>query len=65
MTNGINIFFCNQRDWTNQIKKSFETGSKNNSQWRESVMCPAGTYATSIAPKFAVIKGKDQGLTGI
>lgn len=65
MTNGINIFFCNQRDWNNQIKKSFETGPKNNSQWRESVMCPAGTYATSIAPKFAVIRGKDQGLTGI
>ena len=65
MTNGINLFFCNEKDWKIRITKTFETGNKTNTKWREALMCPAGTYAIGIDPKFAVIRGVDQGLTGL
>lgn len=64
-TNAIEIVFCKQSNWDDQITKAIVASNQNNHQWRPFTMCPKDTYISGAKARFNAGYNVDYGLTGL
>lgn len=62
---GFAAVFCHYTNWSDQIIKTFTTGSAQVGNWRGRVMCPVNTYASGFQGKFGTHEGAVLGFHGM